>query len=311
MIDVADGNAVYHYHYDGLGSVVALTDSAGNAVQLYEYSAFGRVAASDPNHTNPFLFTGRRFDAEAGLYYYRARYYNPHIGRFLQTDPIGYDDDINWYRYCENSPVNLTDPYGLWSIWGIIAGDWSWEPTAAQRAELRAGFVEGAKKGAAATADGAIPFADPFVEHYADASGNVPTVYKWSRLAGNVVRDASLGAVGAAVWGYVGATEVPGYAGMNLGKQFLVNRAMSGTFMANAIQFELGATVATVYSVSQTAWTGVQAYEYAHAIQEIVSDYSLPPEPASRPKFASPPDWSLPQRPLLGDLSIRGQGDIK
>ena len=61
---------------DALGSVVALSDSAGDTVQLYEYDVYGQPAASDPNHTNPFLFTGRRYDTETGLYYYRARHYN-------------------------------------------------------------------------------------------------------------------------------------------------------------------------------------------------------------------------------------------
>jgi RHS repeat-associated protein len=89
MIDVADANATYYYHFDGLGSVIALTDSAGAVANLYEYSIFGEVSASDPNHPNRFLFTGREFDTETGLYYYRARYYNATIGRFLQTDPAG------------------------------------------------------------------------------------------------------------------------------------------------------------------------------------------------------------------------------
>jgi len=84
MIDVADNNAAYYYHYDGLGSVVALSNSSGNSSYSYEYSAFGQPFGSDPNFTaNPYLFTGRRFDYETGLYYYRARYYNPYIGRFL------------------------------------------------------------------------------------------------------------------------------------------------------------------------------------------------------------------------------------
>jgi len=83
-----------------------------NAVQLYEYSVYGQVAASDPNHPNPFLFTGRRFDTDTGLYYYRARYYNPYIGRFLQTDPVGYAGGINLYAYCANNPLRLVDPSG-------------------------------------------------------------------------------------------------------------------------------------------------------------------------------------------------------
>ncbi len=114
MIDVADSSAVYYYHYDGLGSVVALSDSSGDSCQSYEYSVYGQVAASDPDfRANPYLFTGRRFDYETGLYYYRARYYNPYIGRFLQTDPIGYGDGINWYAYCGNNPLAFVDPSGL------------------------------------------------------------------------------------------------------------------------------------------------------------------------------------------------------
>jgi len=102
----------YYYHFDALGSVVALSDSDGDTVQVYEYDVYGQVAASDPNHPNPFLFTGRRYDTETGLYYYRARYYNASIGRFLQTDPIGYGDGMNMYAYCANNSVNSIDPSG-------------------------------------------------------------------------------------------------------------------------------------------------------------------------------------------------------
>jgi len=118
---VADNNAAYYYHYDGLGSVVALSDSDGDSCQSYEYSAYGQVAASDPNFiANPYMFTGRRFDIETGLYYYRARYYNPHIGRFMQTDPVGYNDDINWYLYCGNNPLGFVDPSGFTRAADII-----------------------------------------------------------------------------------------------------------------------------------------------------------------------------------------------
>jgi RHS repeat-associated protein len=111
MIDVEDGSTPYYYHYDGLGSVVALTDASGDTVEVYEYSVFGQVASSDANNPNPFMFTGREFDKETGLYFYRARYYNPTVGRFLQTDPVG--QGMNWYAYCGNNSANCVDPSGM------------------------------------------------------------------------------------------------------------------------------------------------------------------------------------------------------
>ncbi len=70
---------------------------------------------------NEYFFTARRYEAKSGLYYYRARFYSPVLGRFLQPDPIGYGDGLNIYAYCKNNPVNFVDPTGkFWHI-GIAA----------------------------------------------------------------------------------------------------------------------------------------------------------------------------------------------
>jgi RHS repeat-associated protein len=90
-------------------------------VESYSYDVFGAPTVYDANYTeisksaigNPYMFTARRADDETALYYYRARYYAFDIGRFLQTDPIGYSDGLNVYAYVENNPVNLIDPMGL------------------------------------------------------------------------------------------------------------------------------------------------------------------------------------------------------
>jgi RHS repeat-associated protein len=110
----------YYYHFDGLGSVTGITDSTGNVVQRYEYDSFGNIVSMlDPNFIQPYTYTAREYDPESGLYFYRARYYDAKVGRFISEDPIGFNGgSINVYSYTDNNPVNFIDPLGLASKGG-------------------------------------------------------------------------------------------------------------------------------------------------------------------------------------------------
>ena len=103
----------FFYHGDGLGSVTELTDSTGAVARTIVYDAYGQIAQDTGGVAQPFTYTGREFDSESGLYFYRARYYDPVTGRFLSQDPLSFAaDDVNLYRYVFNNPVGLTDSDG-------------------------------------------------------------------------------------------------------------------------------------------------------------------------------------------------------
>lgn len=111
-----------YYHHDGLGSTIALTGENGELLESYRYDAFGAASVYDSSASalpasprgNRFLFTGREWLSQVGLYDYRNRVYSAQIGRFLQTDPIRFAaGDVNIYRYCGNDPANSVDPMGL------------------------------------------------------------------------------------------------------------------------------------------------------------------------------------------------------
>ncbi|WP_428941930.1 RHS repeat-associated core domain-containing protein [Xanthomonas oryzae pv. oryzicola] len=97
---------------DLLGSTRLLTNITGNTVQRYDYDPYGNTTKTSTAYTNPYQYTGREHDLN-GLYYYRARYYQPWLGRFISEDPIQLAAGPNSYLYVSGNPVSLTDPLGL------------------------------------------------------------------------------------------------------------------------------------------------------------------------------------------------------
>jgi RHS repeat-associated protein len=140
----SDAAGNWNFLSDSLGSTLGLTDANGTVQTQYTYDPFGNTTATGISTSNPAQYTGRENDG-TGLYYYRARYYDPTIARFISEDPIGFYGGINFYSYVGNSPTNFVDPSGwdqtIWDFggngrygprngnWG--GGNWSggWVPS--------------------------------------------------------------------------------------------------------------------------------------------------------------------------------------
>ena len=127
----SDGQSYAYYpQQNHEGSVTLLSDSSGNVLERYRYDAFGAPTIYDGSwngqsntmYDNRFLFTGREYAATYrsiynnpafNFYEYRARAYNPTLGRFMSEDPKLFDaGDYNLFRYCHNDPIDFTDPMG-------------------------------------------------------------------------------------------------------------------------------------------------------------------------------------------------------
>lgn len=114
--DERTGGGFYEFTYDGNGNVSELLDTTGTTAAHYEYSPFGEVTASSGSMAavNPFRFSTKFQDDEAGLIYFDNRYYDPISGRMVNRDPIEEKGGMNLYGFVNNQPVNQIDALGLW-----------------------------------------------------------------------------------------------------------------------------------------------------------------------------------------------------
>lgn len=113
--DISTGKD-YYYLYNGHGDVIQIVDTAGNVVNNYSYDEWGNILSKKETIDNPFKYAGEIFDDETGLYYLRARYYDPQIGRFINEDSyegqVNNPLTLNLYTYGNNNPLMYIDPSG-------------------------------------------------------------------------------------------------------------------------------------------------------------------------------------------------------
>ena len=200
------GSAKQWYYRDGHGSTSTVTDNSGNALENYEYNAQGQFQITNASGTvetttqiaNDLLYTGRNYDYETGNYFYRARYYNPTLGRFISRDPLSgaeFSQGTNLYAYCQNNFLNSTDPTGMTTVSFGVSFNVQW---GSFNFQASMGFIADTSGNVAAyntSGTGAGAGADIAFGVTADVT-NAPTVYDTSGNGVNasVVTDAGEGA---------------------------------------------------------------------------------------------------------------------
>jgi len=213
LAELRSGNTNF-YEQDGLGSVVSLSNGTGTLSGTYIYDSFGNLTASTGTVTNPFRYTGREFDQETGIYYYRARYYGQNIGRLNSEDPLRFTAGVNFYAYTWNNPANYSDPFGLCPPRvanhitcdtvlpnGQTVGDWV--------RQLSNGINQAAQDASTSTPDGPSPVLTPDLiaqqvyssTNFRNMFGGPGANYPFLGDVGNFAYGAVSANIGVPLWG--------------------------------------------------------------------------------------------------------------
>ena len=161
----------YFFVRDRLGSVRELLDQTGNTVESYDYDAYGAVVGGATGKSvsslHPFGFASSQYDAESGLCYMRARYYDPAAGRFIERDPWASAGAAHPYQYADGDPISLRDPLGLDDEpGGEVAG--SETGGGGEQTEGLIGWVDWSMVMRVAVLEGGSVLGTEYVEHWAE-----------------------------------------------------------------------------------------------------------------------------------------------
>jgi RHS repeat-associated protein len=114
LLALQSGTTTTYHHGDALDTVTSLSGSTGALANTYIFDSLGVSTASTGGGANVLRFADGELDTETGLYHVRSRYYSAQLGRFISEDPLGFQgDDVNFYGYVRNQPIDYVDPFGL------------------------------------------------------------------------------------------------------------------------------------------------------------------------------------------------------
>ena len=240
-----------YYHADGLGSILALTNSTKEIVQRYSYDTFGMLTnIQAPEFNNAYTYTSREWDKELGLYYYRARYYDPMEGRFISKDPISLSGgDVNLYAYVLNNPTYWIDPAGYarysvyWNTKGVSVG-----PASVIKVQ---GSVISMERNENGLYD-AVNFEGTLYGMSASVAiakiGKIPIGVSWTNNSHEIFEDSSpcpdVTGVAGDSWLASGSVAVVGNEGVSGGGQQFGNLIGTNTNISTNVEgFDIGSTV--------------------------------------------------------------------